>query len=85
MAVVTRENISPSIYYSIGTCDDCGATHSIQVQLEDYIWEQIAKFDEILCADCIDTRLVNKGLTSKAKLYYKGKALQSITQARIER
>ncbi len=60
------------------TCQDCGKAHILDTSLPSEIWNQIAKPEDVLCALCIDARLVKTGLTCDvAEFYFSGQALKS--------
>lgn len=60
------------------TCDGCGRAHIIDTVIPSDLWNQISDGCGMLCAVCIDQRLVKHSLTCDcAEFYYYGKALKS--------
>lgn len=58
-------------------CRDCGGDHWIDTSLPSETWNCIATPDTVLCARCIDARLVKAGLTAEAEFYFVGESLRS--------
>lgn len=59
------------------TCQDCGEHHYLDCSVPSDIWNQVADPSDMLCAKCIDKRLVSAGLKASCRFYFVGEALLS--------